>query len=251
MAIDDTGGGESEQVNSGGNLTDEPVRVGEYTWDDLRREVHDGGRFDRSVTSASSRETQSATRRRGECRDTLQAPSTSISTRSTPSRKTSTRGSISNRSTITRTAVSPVTVTAKLFRLMQVSICTSTLNTRKTNGPPAAARRGTGRCRRRANGRRRPRVRRGRVFLQRRRHDHAGEPLRPRKGRPGGEEDALPRGRTVLGEQTLRVRHHLPLRQGERKEVLRRRTAPEPHRRRPDGVPHQQLGPPSSTARTT
>ncbi|EMA33027.1 type II/IV secretion system ATPase subunit [Haloarcula japonica] len=49
MAIDDTGGGESEQVNGGGNLTDEPVRVGEYTWDDLRREVHDGGRFDRSV----------------------------------------------------------------------------------------------------------------------------------------------------------------------------------------------------------
>ncbi|MDT3436406.1 type II/IV secretion system ATPase subunit [Haloarcula sp. 1CSR25-25] len=49
MAIDDTGGGESDQVNSGGQLTDEPARVGEYTWDDLRREVHDGGRFDRSA----------------------------------------------------------------------------------------------------------------------------------------------------------------------------------------------------------
>ncbi|MBV0902018.1 type II/IV secretion system ATPase subunit [Haloarcula salina] len=47
MAIDDTGGGGSDQA-SGGGLTDRSARVGEYTWDDLRRELHDGGRFDRS-----------------------------------------------------------------------------------------------------------------------------------------------------------------------------------------------------------
>ncbi|MFB6150198.1 MAG: type II/IV secretion system ATPase subunit, partial [Haloarculaceae archaeon] len=50
MAIDGTGGEESEGVASGsttfageGNVT-----VGEYTWNDLRRDVHEGGRFDRS-----------------------------------------------------------------------------------------------------------------------------------------------------------------------------------------------------------
>ncbi|MFB6223443.1 MAG: secretion system protein, partial [Haloarcula sp.] len=48
MAIDDTGGSGSEQGTSGGELSAQPVRVGEYTWDDLRRELHDGGRFDRS-----------------------------------------------------------------------------------------------------------------------------------------------------------------------------------------------------------
>ena len=50
MAIDDTGGNESEQVGSGSTaLTgDERVTVGEYTWNDLRRDVHTGGRFDRS-----------------------------------------------------------------------------------------------------------------------------------------------------------------------------------------------------------
>jgi len=49
MAIDDTGGNESDQVGSGSTLTgDEGVTVGEYTWNDLRRDVHTGGRFDRS-----------------------------------------------------------------------------------------------------------------------------------------------------------------------------------------------------------
>jgi len=49
MAIDDTGGNESEQVGSGSTLAgDEGVTVGEYTWNDLRRDVHTGGRFDRS-----------------------------------------------------------------------------------------------------------------------------------------------------------------------------------------------------------
>ncbi|PSP78807.1 secretion system protein, partial [Halobacteriales archaeon QH_6_68_27] len=50
MAIDDTGGNESEQVGSGSSALagDERVAVGEYTWNDLRRDVHTGGRFDRS-----------------------------------------------------------------------------------------------------------------------------------------------------------------------------------------------------------
>jgi len=50
MAIDDTGGNESEQIGSGSSALagDERVTVGEYTWNDLRRDVHTGGRFDRS-----------------------------------------------------------------------------------------------------------------------------------------------------------------------------------------------------------
>ena len=50
MAIDDTGGNESEQVGSGSSALagDERVAVGEYTWNDFRRDVHTGGRFDRS-----------------------------------------------------------------------------------------------------------------------------------------------------------------------------------------------------------
>ncbi|GGN96708.1 type II/IV secretion system ATPase subunit [Haloarcula pellucida] len=48
MAIDDTGGTEPNQVGEGGTGADQSAAVGEYTWDDLRREFHDGGRFDRS-----------------------------------------------------------------------------------------------------------------------------------------------------------------------------------------------------------
>ncbi|QIO23548.1 type II/IV secretion system ATPase subunit [Haloarcula sp. JP-L23] len=48
MAIDDTGGAEPNQVGEGGTGADQSAAVGEYTWDDLRREFHDGGRFDRS-----------------------------------------------------------------------------------------------------------------------------------------------------------------------------------------------------------
>jgi len=45
MAIDDTG----EQSDSGPQIdADEPVRVGEYSWSDFRREEHEGGSFDRS-----------------------------------------------------------------------------------------------------------------------------------------------------------------------------------------------------------
>ncbi|WP_254271721.1 type II/IV secretion system ATPase subunit [Haloarcula marina] len=47
MAIDDQGGSGGEEVGSGGP-TGTSAAVGEYTWDDLRREFHDGGRFDRS-----------------------------------------------------------------------------------------------------------------------------------------------------------------------------------------------------------
>ena len=45
MAIEETGGSDSEQV---GSLEEHPAAVGEYTWDDLRRDHHTGGRFDRS-----------------------------------------------------------------------------------------------------------------------------------------------------------------------------------------------------------
>jgi flagellar protein FlaI len=49
MAIDDTEGRESDQVGTGGHMTGSAdIVVGEYTWDDLRRDVHDGGRFVRS-----------------------------------------------------------------------------------------------------------------------------------------------------------------------------------------------------------
>ncbi|PSP94369.1 secretion system protein [Halobacteriales archaeon QS_4_62_28] len=48
MAIDDTGGDGSEQVSRGGVTEDPPAVVGEYTWEDLRRDHHGGGRFDRS-----------------------------------------------------------------------------------------------------------------------------------------------------------------------------------------------------------
>jgi flagellar protein FlaI len=50
MAIDDTGGEESDQVGSGSTAVSggDHVTVGEYTWNDMRRDVHTGGRFDRS-----------------------------------------------------------------------------------------------------------------------------------------------------------------------------------------------------------
>ena len=49
MAIDGTGGNESEQVGSGSErFSGGGATVGEYTWNDLRRDVHTGGRFDRS-----------------------------------------------------------------------------------------------------------------------------------------------------------------------------------------------------------
>ncbi|WP_436927245.1 type II/IV secretion system ATPase subunit [Halosimplex amylolyticum] len=49
MAIDGTGGNESDQVGSGGDrFSGGGPTVGEYTWNDLRRDVHTGGRFDRS-----------------------------------------------------------------------------------------------------------------------------------------------------------------------------------------------------------
>ncbi|WP_225334680.1 type II/IV secretion system ATPase subunit [Halomicrobium urmianum] len=49
MAIDDSGGGGAEQVGQNRDLGEgESAAVGEYTWDDLRRDHHDGGRFDRS-----------------------------------------------------------------------------------------------------------------------------------------------------------------------------------------------------------
>ena len=49
MAIDGTGGNESEQVGSGAErFSGGGATVGEYTWNDLRRDVHTGGRFDRS-----------------------------------------------------------------------------------------------------------------------------------------------------------------------------------------------------------
>ncbi len=44
MAIDDSGGGEDQPVIP----PEEGATVGEYTWSDLRREEHDGGRFDRT-----------------------------------------------------------------------------------------------------------------------------------------------------------------------------------------------------------
>ncbi|WP_018259302.1 type II/IV secretion system ATPase subunit [Halomicrobium katesii] len=47
MAIDDTGESRSEVTR--GEVTEEPPAiVGEYTWEDLRRDHHSGGRFDRS-----------------------------------------------------------------------------------------------------------------------------------------------------------------------------------------------------------
>jgi len=49
MAIDGTGGNESDQVASGAErFSGGGATVGEYTWNDLRRDVHSGGRFDRS-----------------------------------------------------------------------------------------------------------------------------------------------------------------------------------------------------------
>ena len=47
MAIDETEDSESNQVGSG-LATGRTVAVGEYTWEDFRREVHDGGPFDKS-----------------------------------------------------------------------------------------------------------------------------------------------------------------------------------------------------------
>jgi flagellar protein FlaI len=48
MAIDDTGGSEDESDSGVAVGFDDSVRVGEYSWSDLQREEHDGGRFDRS-----------------------------------------------------------------------------------------------------------------------------------------------------------------------------------------------------------
>jgi len=49
MAIDGTGANESDQVASGADrFSGGGATVGEYTWNDLRRDVHTGGRFDRS-----------------------------------------------------------------------------------------------------------------------------------------------------------------------------------------------------------
>jgi flagellar protein FlaI len=49
MAIDDTGGSESDDAASGSGFSGDDVAVvGEYTWNDLRRDVHTGGRFVRS-----------------------------------------------------------------------------------------------------------------------------------------------------------------------------------------------------------
>jgi flagellar protein FlaI len=47
MAIDETGGGD-DQTDSGVVGRDDPASVGEYSWNDFRREEHDEGRFDRS-----------------------------------------------------------------------------------------------------------------------------------------------------------------------------------------------------------
>ena len=47
MAIDDTGGNDSDQVDSVDRFLEGGATVGEYTWNDLRRDVHTGGRFDR------------------------------------------------------------------------------------------------------------------------------------------------------------------------------------------------------------
>ncbi|MFB6183370.1 MAG: secretion system protein, partial [Haloarculaceae archaeon] len=49
MAIDETGGGGSDDVESGGADGGTPLGVGDYTWKDLRREFHQSGRFDRSA----------------------------------------------------------------------------------------------------------------------------------------------------------------------------------------------------------
>ncbi|MFC6864520.1 type II/IV secretion system ATPase subunit [Halomicroarcula sp. GCM10025817] len=46
MAIDHSEDRATDQLQAG--PADEGATVGEYTWDDLRREVHSGGRFDRS-----------------------------------------------------------------------------------------------------------------------------------------------------------------------------------------------------------
>ena len=47
MAIDNTDGGSTDQA-SGAEPPDRPATVGEYSWDDFRRDHHTSGRFDRS-----------------------------------------------------------------------------------------------------------------------------------------------------------------------------------------------------------
>ncbi|MFB6308379.1 MAG: type II/IV secretion system ATPase subunit [Haloarculaceae archaeon] len=48
MAIDDTGGSGSEGARRRSGGSGDPATVGDYTWDEFRREYHRGGRFDRS-----------------------------------------------------------------------------------------------------------------------------------------------------------------------------------------------------------
>jgi len=49
MAIEDTNESRSDGVDGGVTSPDRTATVGEYTWDDLRRELHDGGPFDRTA----------------------------------------------------------------------------------------------------------------------------------------------------------------------------------------------------------
>jgi len=48
MAIDETGGSDDESGTGAAAAFDDAVTVGQYSWNDFRREEHDGGRFDRS-----------------------------------------------------------------------------------------------------------------------------------------------------------------------------------------------------------
>ena len=48
MAIDETGGSDDESGTGTAVAFDDAVTVGQYSWNDFRREEHDGGRFDRS-----------------------------------------------------------------------------------------------------------------------------------------------------------------------------------------------------------
>jgi len=49
MAIEDTNESGSEGVGDGVTSTDRTAAVGAYTWEDLRRELHDGGAFNRTA----------------------------------------------------------------------------------------------------------------------------------------------------------------------------------------------------------
>jgi len=49
MAIEDTNESRSDGVDGGVTSPDRTATVGEYTWEDLRRELHDGGPFDRTA----------------------------------------------------------------------------------------------------------------------------------------------------------------------------------------------------------